>query len=360
MSTQVPSTPVYDPEKLNAFVGRMLGDIGAVATAVNVIVGDRLGLYRALRDHGPQTAAELAQHTGTNERNVREWLANQAASGYVDVDTSNGRFSLPSEHAAIFADELSPVNMCGLFDVLQTLFIDEPKVTESFRTGSGVGWDQRDAQLFTGTNRFFTPAYRAHLVGEWIPALDGVEQKLRAGARVADIGSGFGTSTILMAQAFPASTFIGFDYHAGSVAAANQAAKDAGVAERVHFAVASAQAFPGENYDLIACFDCIHDMGDPVGAASRILKALAPDGTFLMVEPFAHDRLEDNLNPVGRIFYGVSSMVCTPASLAQEGALGLGAQAGEARLRAVFEEAGFGSFRRATETPFHLVFEGRR
>jgi SAM-dependent methyltransferase len=223
-----------------------------------------------------------------------------------------------------------------------------------------LGWDQRHAQLFTGTNRFFAPAYRAHLVGEWIPALDGVEQKLQSGARVADIGSGFGTSTILMAQAFPKSTFVGFDYHAGSVAAANQAAEDAGVADRVRFDVASAQTFPGENYDLIACFDCIHDMGDPVAAASRILRALASDGTFLMVEPFAHDRLEDNLNPVGRIFYGVSSMVCTPASLAQDGALGLGAQAGEARLRAVFEEAGFGSFRRAAETPFHLVFEGRR
>jgi SAM-dependent methyltransferase len=354
-----PARPAIDEAKLNAFIGKMLGDIGAVATAVNVIIGDRLGLYRALFEGGSQTAAELAQRTGTCERNVTEWLANQAASGYVDVDTSTRRFSLPAEHAAIFVDEDSPVNMCGLFDVLQTLFVDEPAVTESFRTGAGVGWNQRSARLYAATNRFFTPSYKAHLINEWIPAVTGIEAKLRSGASVADVGAGFGTSTILMAQAYPKSRFRGFDYHPDSVAAANRAAQEAGVADRLRFEVAPADGFPGSDYDFITCFDCIHDMGDPVGAAKHIAGALATDGTFMMVEPFAHDQLEDNLNPVGRIFYGVSSVVCTPASLAQSGAAGLGAQAGEARLREVADQAGFGSFRRAAETPFHLVFEAR-
>ena len=355
-----PPRAAIDESKLNAFVGKMLGDIGAVASAVNVIVGDRLGLYRALAEGGPQTASELAKRTGTCERNVREWLAGQAASGYVDVDATAGRYSLPAEHGAIFVDPDSPVNMCGLFDVLQTLFIDEPKVTESFRSGRGIGWDQRDVGLFSGTNRFFTPSYKAHLIGEWLPALEGVDAKLRSGASVADVGAGFGTSTLLMAAAYPNSRFRGFDYHAGSVDAANRAASDAGLSERVRFDVASAANFPGGPYDLITCFDCIHDMGDPVGAVAHIREALGPQGTFMMVEPFANDRLEDNLNPVGRIFYGISSVVCTPASLAQDVALGLGAQAGEARLQAVCREAGFEKVRRAAETPFHLVFEARR
>jgi SAM-dependent methyltransferase len=233
-------------------------------------------------------------------------------------------------------------------------------VTEAFRSGRGVGWDQRHAALFAATNRFFTPSYKAHLLEEWLPALDGVTAKLRSGARVADVGAGFGTSTLLMAAAFPNSRFAGFDYHAGSVEAANRAAREAGLADRVHFDVASATDFPGGPYDLITCFDCIHDMVDPVGASAHIRAALSPDGTFMMVEPFAHDQLEANLNPVGRIYYGISSVVCTPASQAQDGAYGLGAQAGEARLQTVVREAGFANVRRAAETPFHLVLEARR
>lgn len=348
-----------DETKLNAFVGKMLGDVGAVASAVNVIVGDRLGLYRALLDGGPQTPQQLAERTGTYERNIREWLANQAASGYVEFDPASGQFNLPAEHAAIFVDENSPVNMCGLFDTLQTLFIDEPVVTESFRSGRGVGWDQHNTALFAATNRFFTPSYKAHLLAEWLPALTGVEEKLRTGARVADVGAGYGTSTQLMAQAFPNSQFAGFDYHAGSVEAAKRSAQAAGLSSRVHFDVASATDFPGGPYDFITCFDCIHDMGDPVGALEHIRRSLTSDGTFMMVEPAAKDRLEDNLNPVGRIFYGISSFICTPASLAQEGAYGLGAQAGVARLTDVLSKAGFEKIRVAAQTPFHLIFEAR-
>lgn len=348
-----------DEVKLNAFVGKMIGDIGATLTGALVIIGDRLGLYRALAEHGAMTSAELAQRTGTHERYVREWLANQAASEYLDYDPQTQRFTLPAEHQPVLSDESSPVLLCGLYQIAQTLFADEPQITEAFKSGRGFGWHQHDTRLFGATERFFRPGYNANLVANWIPALDGVEAKLRAGALVADVGCGLGTSTIVMAKAYPASRFHGFDYHEGSIVAARAAAERAGVADRVHFEVAPASAFAGTGYDFIACFDCIHDMGDPVGAATHIRAALKKDGTFMLVEPFANDKLEDNLNPVGRVFYAASTTLCTPASLSQEVGLALGAQAGEARLRAIIEEAGFTGFRRATETPFNLVFEAR-
>lgn len=351
--------PDLDEAKVNAFVGKMLGDVGATLTGVLVIVGDRLGLYRVLATDGPLSASELAQRTGTSERYIREWLANQAASGYLTYDSERQRYALPPEHVPVLADETSPVLLCGLYQIAQTMFADEPHITERFRTGRGFGWHEHDERLFPATERFFRPGYNANLVTTWIPALEGVDAKLRAGARVADVGCGLGTSTIVMAKAYPKSTFTGFDYHRGSIEAARKSAATAGVGERVSFEVATAKAFPGSGYDFIACFDCIHDMGDPVGAALHIRQALAADGTFMMVEPFANDALEDNLNPVGRLFYAASTMLCTPASLDQEVGLALGAQAGEKRLRAVFEEAGFARFKRATETPFNLVFEAR-
>jgi SAM-dependent methyltransferase len=348
-----------DEAKLNAFVGKMVGDVGATLTGALVIIGDRLGLYRALAADGAMTSAELAGKTGTHERYVREWLANQAASGYLEYDASTERFTLPPEHQPVLSDENSPVLLAGLYQIAQTLFADEPKISEAFKTGRGFGWHEHDQRLFGATERFFRPGYNANLVAAWIPALDGVEAKLRAGAQVADVGCGLGTSTILMAKAFPASRFVGYDYHDGSIAAARKAADRAGVADRVRFDVASAQTFPGDGYDFITCFDCIHDMGDPAGAAAHIHAALKPDGTFMMVEPFANDKLEDNLNPVGRVFYAASTILCTPASLSQDVGLGLGAQAGEARMRDIFTGGGFTRFRRATETPFNLIFEAR-
>ena len=353
------AAPALDEAKLHAFVGKMVGEVGAALTGALVLIGDRLGLYRALAQHGPMTSEELARKTETHERYVREWLANQAASGYLEYDPHTTKFTLPPEHQPVLADESSPVLLCGLYQIAQTLFADEPAIAQAFKTGKGVGWHEHDARLFPATERFFRPGYNAHLISEWIPALDGVDAKLRAGASVADVGCGHGTSTIVMAQAYPKSNFVGYDYHAESIAAARRAAERAGLADRVRFEVASAQAFPGSGYDFITCFDCVHDMGDPVGAATHMREALAPDGTFMMVEPFANDKLEDNLNPVGRVFYAASTILCTPASLAQDVGLGLGAQAGEARMRAVFTEGGFTRFRRATETPFNLVFEAR-
>lgn len=348
-----------DQTKFDAFLHRMIGDVGATITGALVVIGDRLGFYKALADQGSMTAAELAEKTKTTERYVREWLSNQAASGYLEYDPATERFTLPKEHQPLLSDEQSPVLLCGLYQIAQTLFADEPKISEAFRTGKGFGWHEHDTRLFPATERFFRPGYNAHIVADWIPALDGVEAKLKAGAKVADVGCGLGTSTILMAKAYPKSQFVGFDYHQGSIDAARRAAAEAGVSDRVRFEVAMAQSFPGTGYDFIACFDCIHDMGDPVGAVAHIRKALTPGGSFMMVEPFANDRLEDNLNPVGRIFYGASTILCTPAALSQEPKAGLGAQAGEARMREIFEKAGFSRFRRATETPFNLVFEAQ-
>jgi SAM-dependent methyltransferase len=359
---QTPSSApsgVLDPQKLDAFLNKMVGDMGAAGTGALVVLGDRLGLYKALAKAGPSLPGELADATNTSERYVREWLSAQAAAEYLTYDKESGRFSLSPEQAMVFADEESPAFMAGGFEVLSALWRDEPKISAAFKSGAGVGWHEHDVCLFRGTERFFRPGYNAHLIAEWIPALDGVEAKLAAGARVADVGCGHGASTILMAKAYPKSRFIGFDYHEGSIERARAAAKEAGVEDRVTFEVAAAKSFPGHDYDLVCIFDALHDMGDPVGAARHIREALKPDGVWLLVEPFAHDNLADNLNPIGRLFFAASTMLCTPASLSQEVGLGLGAQAGEARLRGVVEEAGFERFRRAAETPFNLVFEVR-
>jgi SAM-dependent methyltransferase len=349
-----------DPVKLNEFAGKMVGDLGAAMSAALVVLGDKLGLYKQLAEAGPSTPAELAQRSGTAERYVREWLAAQAAAGYASYDPATGRYALSPEQAMVFADEGGPAFMAGAFEVIGSMFRDEPKLSEAFRSGKGVGWHEHDACLFRGTERFFRPGYEAHLVPEWIPALDGVQAKLERGVRVADVGCGHGASTIVLAKAFPNSRFFGFDYHAPSIERARKSAEEAGVADRTQFEVAAAKEFPGKDYDLVAFFDCLHDMGDPVGAARHVRDTLSLDGTWLIVEPFAHDRIEDNLNPVGRIYYAASTMVCTPASLSQEVALGLGAQAGEARLRDVVTVGGLTRFRRATETPFNLVLEARR
>jgi SAM-dependent methyltransferase len=347
-----------DEAKLNQFVEKMVGDMGAAMSAALVVVGDKLGLYRAMAETGPIDSAGLAGHTGTSERYVREWLAAQAAAGFISYDGGAGRYFLTPEQSAVFADESSPAFMLGGFEIIGSVFRDEPKITQAFRTGQGVGWHEHDAHLFRGTERFFRPGYAHHLVNEWIPALDGVKEKLERGARVADVGCGHGSSTIVMARAFPNSTFLGFDYHPPSIERARELAREAGVASRVSFEVASAKTFSG-TYDLVAFFDCLHDMGDPVGAARHVLETLSPEGAWLLVEPFAHDRTEDNLNPIGRIYYAASTMICTPASLAQEVGLGLGTQAGEKRLREVVTAGGFTRFRRATETPLNLIFEAR-
>lgn len=344
-------------ERLNAFIGKMLGDIGAAMNASLLVVGDKLGLYKALAQHGPMTSDELARKTGTTERYVREWLAAQAASEYVVYDATSGKFSMLPEQAAVFADEDSPVFLAGVGDIVAATLRDEPKISDAFRTGKGLGWDKREPCLFCGTARFFRTGYKHHLVQEWLPSLDGVVPKLERGATVADIGCGHGVSTVLMAQAFPRSRFFGFDYHQGSVEEARRSAASLG--ERVTFDVATAKTVPARGYDLVCLFDCLHDMGDPVGALRHIRSILAPDGTVMLVEPFAKDRLEDNLNPIGRIYYAASTMLCTPASLDQEVGLALGAQAGEGRLSKVAQEAGFTRFRRASETPFNLILEVR-
>ncbi len=348
-----------DDVRLNAFVGRMLGDMGAAMTASLVLVGDKLGLYKALASGGKMTSADLAARTGTSERMVREWLAAQAASGYIEYDEERDQYRLSPEQAMVFADEESPVFLAGFFDVAAAGIRGEDRVIEAFRTGKGVGWHEQHKCLFCGTERFFRTSYRHHLMQEWLPALDGVMTKLERGGTVADVGCGHGVSTILMARAFPNSRFIGFDYHAPSIEAARGAAAVAGVADRVTFEIAAAKHYPGRGYDLVAFFDCLHDMGDPAGAAAHVRETLASDGTWMMVEPMAGDRLSDNLNPVGRIYYAASTMICTPASLSQEVGLALGAQAGQARLRAVVRGAGFSRFREAVATPFNMVLEAR-
>jgi SAM-dependent methyltransferase len=346
-------------DKLNELVGKLVGDLGAAMTGASILLGDRLGLYKAMGDGTPMTSAEIAKKAGLHERYVREWLSAQAASGYVDYQADKNTFSLSPEQAMAFAEEGSPAFFAGAFDIVQATYLDEPKVAEAFRTGKGVGWHDHSKCLFSGTERFFRPGYNANLVPNWIPALDGVEAKLKAGAKVADVGCGHGASTIVMAQAYPKSEFFGFDYHVPSIERAKVLAKEGGVGDRIKFAQASAKDFPAQNYDLVAFFDCLHDMGDPVGAGKHVKQTLAKDGTWMIVEPFAHDTLKDNLNPVGRVYYAASTFICTPASLSQEVALGLGAQAGERRLRQVATEAGFSRFRRATETPFNMIFEAR-
>ena len=348
-----------DQAELEAFVGRAVNDMGAAISGLLLHLGDRLGLYKAMAGAGPLTSEELARRTSTAERYVREWLANQAAGGYVRYDPTESSFELPAEQAMVVADETSPFFLGGAFEAIASCYADHNAFVDAFRTGAGIGWHEHDERLFSGTVRLFRPGYEAHLVDEWLPALDGVVEKLRAGASVADIGCGLGASTVIMARAFERSTFAGFDNHVPSIEGAREAARSAGVGQRARFHVAAATGLDGDGYDLICVFDALHDMGDPVGAARRIRSALAPDGTLMLVEPAAGDALEDNLNPVGRTFYGLSTVICTPGSLAQDVGLGLGAQAGEQRLAAVLHEAGFTHVRRATETPFNLILEAR-
>jgi len=345
-------------EKLNQLLGKFVADFGATMHAGLVVIGESLGLYKALAG-GALTSAELAERTGTDERYVREWLNAQAAGEYVQYDASTGRYSLSEEQAFALADEKSPAYLPGAFLLAVSALRAVPQITERFRTGEGFGWHEHDHGLFRGTELFFRPGYAANLTSSWIPSLDGVEAKLKAGAKVADVGCGLGASTILMAQTYPSSTFVGYDYHEGSIKMARQRAEEAGVSDRVKFDVASSKDYPGDGYDFVAFFDCLHDMGDPRGAAAHVRKTLAPDGTWMVVEPFAGDKVEDNLNPVGRIYYSASTLLCTPASKSQEVGLALGAQAGEARLREVVSGGGFSQFRRATETPFNIVYEAR-
>jgi SAM-dependent methyltransferase len=351
-------TPVLDMDKLNTFIGQFVTDFGAAAHAGMVVIGEKLGLYKALA-LGPMTPAELAAKTSTDERYLREWLASQAAGGYISYNAKSGHFSLTEEQAFTLAQEDSPAYLPGAFELALGALSAVPRIAESFRTGAGMGWHEHDEGVFHGCEKFFRPGYAANLVTSWIPALTDVRQKLEAGARVADVGCGLGASTLLMAKAFPKSKFFGFDYHDKSIEAAREAAQRAGVADRVTFEVAKAKEFPGKDYDFVAVFDCLHDMGDPVGAAAHVRESLAENGTWMIVEPFANDQLKDNLNPVGRVYYSFSTLLCTPCSRSQEVGMCLGAQAGESRIRDVVTTAGFGRFRRATETPFNIVYEAR-
>ncbi len=358
MATVMEQTEL-DPQKLERFVFRAIDEVGAALNAALVVMGDKLGLYRALAGAGGLTPLELAEQTGTAERYVREWLGAQAAGGYVEYDPATGRYTLPPEQAVALTDESSPAYLPGFFQIAVGSVLDSPRITEAARTGDGFGWHEHVHDVHEGCERFFRPGYNANLIGAWLPALDGVVAKLERGALVADVGCGHGASTILMAQAFPQSTLVGSDYHAGSIEIARERAQAAGLGDRVRFEAASAAAHPGREYDLVTMFDCLHDMGDPVGAARKVRELLAPDGTWMIVEPAAGDSVEDNLNPVGRAYYGFSTLLCTPASLSQDVGLALGAQAGEARIREVVETAGFTRFRRVAETPFNLVFEAR-
>jgi 2-polyprenyl-3-methyl-5-hydroxy-6-metoxy-1,4-benzoquinol methylase len=348
-----------DQEKLNEMLHRGVNDFGATFHAACVAIGDKLGLYKGLAAGGPQTPAELANRTGTTERYVREWLSSQAAGGYVTLDAATGRFRLTEEQAFTLADEKSPAFLPGAFQLALAATKAVPRLIEAFRSGEGMGWHEHDHELFHGTERFFRPGYAANLVSQWIPALTGVDERLKAGAKVADIGCGHGSSTVLMAQSYPKSKFVGFDYHDGSIQTARERAKEAGVADRATFEVARAKDYPGNGYDFVTFFDCLHDMGDPVGAAKHVRSTMTPEGWWMIVEPFANDRLEENLNPIGRVFYSASTLLCTPASLSQEVGLALGAQAGEKRMREVVTAGGFTRFRRATETPFNLIYEAR-
>jgi 2-polyprenyl-3-methyl-5-hydroxy-6-metoxy-1,4-benzoquinol methylase len=353
------SAQAFDEAKLNQFMGKAVGDMGAAMHAVLILIGDRLGLYKGMGDSKPVSPAELATRTGTHERYVREWLNSNAASGYVTYDVSTGTFTLPPEQAFALAVDNSPAYLPGVFQIISSCFHDAEKIEQAFRTGKGVGWHEHHHDLYHGTERFFRPNYIANLTSSWIPALDGVEDKLKRGAKIADIGCGLGASTILMAKAYPKSKVYGFDYHQQSIEMARAAADREGVGDRIAFEVASAKAFPGGDYDFIAFFDCLHDMGDPTGAARHVRSAMAPNGTWMIVEPYAEDATEANHNPIGRVFYSASTLLCVPASLSQEVGAALGAQAGERRLREVVTSGGFTNFRRATQTPFNLVFEAK-
>lgn len=355
MTTQ----PNIDENKLNEFIGRFIEDLGAVAHAATVLIGDKLGLYKAMADGTPITAQELAERTGTDERYMQEWLSAQAASGYVEYDHTTSSFRLPPEQAFALTDEYNPLFVPGGYQVAASTIKDADAMAEAIRAGRGVGWHEHHHDLYQGTERFFRPNYIGNLVGSWIPALDGVEDKLRAGAKVADVGCGYGASTIIMAQEYPNSMFVGFDYHEDSVASARRAATEARVDDRCSFEVASATDYPDTDYDLVTFFDSLHDMGDPVGVSAHVLETLKPDGTWMIVEPYANDRLEDNLTPIGRIYYSASTVLCVPASKNQEVGLALGAQAGESRLGEVVVAGGFTRFRQAAETPLNLVLQAR-
>jgi SAM-dependent methyltransferase len=347
-----------DELKLNEFMGKLVNDMGGAAMLANVIVGEELGLYRAMADSQPISPEALAAKTTCNPRLVREWLSAHAASGY--MEHRDGQFRLPEEQALALAVEDSPVYIAGGLGVVASFFHDKDQLVKAMRGNGALPWGDHHPCMFTGTERFFRPGYKGHLIAEWLPALDGVVGKLESGANVADIGCGHGASTVIMAQAFPNSRFVGFDYHAPSITFATQRAEEGGVSNRAKFFQGTAKSYPGDDYDLICYFDCLHDMGDPVGAARHAFESLKDDGTVLLVEPFANDTLDDNINPVGRLFYAASTFICTPNSLSQEVGLGLGAQAGEVRLRKVFNEAGFKQFRRATQTPFNLILEARK
>ena len=353
--TEFTAPPV--PSEIEAFIGRVVTDLSAAFSGVLVNVGRKLGLYKTMAAIGPCTSAELAEATGIRERYAREWLANQAAGGYVDYNPEKQTYAIPPAQAMVLAHEESPVFMAPAFEVAASFWLDEDKIVEIFRSGEGLGWHAHNHRLFCGTESFFRAGYRAHLVSQWLPALDGIAERLKRGARVADIGCGHGASTIVMAQAFPNSSFIGLDYHDASIVTARKRAAEQGVTGNLAFETKAATEFDGRDFDLICFMDCLHDLGDPVGALARCRKALKPDGKVLLVEPYAGDRLEENLNTIGRMYYAASAMVCTPNSLSQEVGLGLGAQAGEERLRNVAREAGFSSLRRAAQTPVNLVLE---
>ena len=355
----VQQAPVVDQDKLMAFLGQVIGELGATVNAGLIVIGDKLGLYRAMAGAGPITSTQLAEKTGTAERYIREWLNAQAAGGFVKYDPATKHYELPAEQAMALADENSPAFVGGAFELATATLKSIPHIQESFKTGAGFGWQEHDLGVSTGCERFFRPGYNANLVSTWIPALDGVEEKLRVGATVADVGCGLGASSRLMAEAYPKSRITGFDYHKESIDLAKQKARTEGLSDRLKFDVAAAQKFPGTGYDLVTMFDCLHDMGDPVGAARHVRQALAADGTWLIVEPIAGDSLEQNLNPVGRAYYAFSNFLCTPSSLSQDVGLALGAQAGQKKIHDVVTAAGFTRFRKVGETPFNLVYEAR-
>ena len=348
-----------DEAKLHQFVGQMLNDLGGAVSVALVRMGDALGLYKSLHQKGPMTVKELAAEVGVNERYLREWASHHAASNYLSYDPATQKFTLPPEQAMVFAIDDSPVNMIGAFDSMIAFTGNQDKVQPAFKHGGGVAWGDQSTCLFCAVARFFRPGYQNHLVSEWLPALEGVVAKLERGARVADVGCGHGISTMLMAKAFPNSEFIGYDFHPSSIEAAKAHAAENGISSNTQFEVATAKDYPGKDFDLVAFFDCLHDMGDPAGAAAHVRQSLKPDGSWMIVEPMAGDRLEDNLNPIGRLYYGASTMVCVPTSLAQEVGAALGAQAGEAKLREVISAGGFSNVRRATETPFNMILEAR-
>jgi SAM-dependent methyltransferase len=345
-------------EKLNEFMGKVICDMGAAISGALIVVGDRLGLFKALAENGAMDAAGLATATGTHSRYVQEWLSHMASSGYVNYDAAAEKFSMTPEQAAAFAVESSPALVTGGFYAIASIYNDESKLADAFKSGDGIAWGDHHSCLFCGTAKFFKPGYEANLVQSWLPALDGVKDQLESGIEVADVGCGYGLSTMIMAEAYPKSNFVGFDIHDKSIAEATRLAAEKGI-KNIRFEVSTAKDFAGTNYGLVAFFDCLHDMGDPRGAAAHVKQSLAEGGTWMIVEPFANDKLEDNINPVGRVYYGFSTAICTPASLSQEVGEALGAQAGEARLREVVESGGFTHFRRAFETPLNLVLEAK-